>query len=469
MNLPRNRKSKNETIKKNEQKQEEQKQEEPKQEEPKQEEAKKPAQPSRARNFIVRTISTFTMFIILYLFLSGGHMGALIFISLLTIASFKEAIDLGIKPEKEKHLPFFFKFIPWIFLLTLVYFLYGKLIIKRYSKFYYEGFKSVSKNSTLDSNSNSNPNSNSTIENDIDLHTLFLQSEYEKLINTFFVNKFIYFLIRYHNFISYSLYIFTFIVFVASLRSGYYKYQFRRLSFCVMALFLGVLQSNWFVSNVFDGLIWFFLPIFLIFINDIGAYLSGITFGKTPLIKLSPKKTWEGFIGAFIITIVLGFFTAGFLSKFDYLVCPYMNPHCQHDLVFVPTEYPLPDFVIKSLSFFGIVKTTITLIPLQLHSLSFSIFASLIAPFGGFFASGLKRAMKIKDFGDTIPGHGGFIDRLDCEMVMGCFSYLYYNTFIKQKYPNVISLFFKVAVLNNDDLLLIFEKIKLMLIERGLI
>lgn len=43
-----------------------------------------------------------------------------------------------------------------------------------------------------------------------------------------------------------------------------------------------------------------------------------------------------------------------------------------------------------------------------------SLFASLIAPFGGFFASGFKRAIKIKDFADVIPGHGGITDRMDC-------------------------------------------------------
>lgn len=47
-----------------------------------------------------------------------------------------------------------------------------------------------------------------------------------------------------------------------------------------------------------------------------------------------------------------------------------------------------------------------------------SLFASLIAPFGGFFASGIKRAIKIKDFGDVIPGHGGLIDRFDCQLIM---------------------------------------------------
>eukprot|EP00955_Chlamydomonas_euryale_P018869 201247-Chlamydomonas_euryale.AAC.5 len=45
-----------------------------------------------------------------------------------------------------------------------------------------------------------------------------------------------------------------------------------------------------------------------------------------------------------------------------------------------------------------------------------SVFASLIAPFGGFFASGFKRAFRLKDFGDTIPGHGGITDRFDCQV-----------------------------------------------------
>jgi phosphatidate cytidylyltransferase len=58
-------------------------------------------------------------------------------------------------------------------------------------------------------------------------------------------------------------------------------------------------------------------------------------------------------------------------------------------------------------------------------------FASFIAPFGGFFASGFKRAFKLKDFGQSIPGHGGMTDRMDCQFIMGLFSYMYYTTFIK--------------------------------------
>jgi len=55
--------------------------------------------------------------------------------------------------------------------------------------------------------------------------------------------------------------------------------------------------------------------------------------------------------------------------------------------------------------------------PYQFHLLFMACFASLVAPFGGFFASGFKRAFNIKDFGDSIPGHGGMTDRMDCQYV----------------------------------------------------
>ena len=48
------------------------------------------------------------------------------------------------------------------------------------------------------------------------------------------------------------------------------------------------------------------LPCSLIIINDTFAYLFGFFFGRTRLIKLSPKKTWEGFLGGGLATSVLG-------------------------------------------------------------------------------------------------------------------------------------------------------------------
>ena len=63
----------------------------------------------------------------------------------------------------------------------------------------------------------------------------------------------------------------------------------------------------------------------------------------------------------------------------------------------------------------GNIDMTISYAPYQLHLLLLACFASLVAPFGGFFASGFKRAFNIKDFGHSIPGHGGMTDRMDCQ------------------------------------------------------
>ena len=41
-----------------------------------------------------------------------------------------------------------------------------------------------------------------------------------------------------------------------------------------------------------------------------------------------------------------------------------------------------------------------------------------------------KRTFKIKDFGDSIPGHGGMTDRMDCQFIMGFFAFMYYHSFI---------------------------------------
>jgi phosphatidate cytidylyltransferase len=53
--------------------------------------------------------------------------------------------------------------------------------------------------------------------------------------------------------------------------------------------------------NIFNGIFWLFFPASCIIVNDIMAYFSGITFGKKfikkEFLKLSPNKTWEGFIG----------------------------------------------------------------------------------------------------------------------------------------------------------------------------
>lgn len=59
--------------------------------------------------------------------------------------------------------------------------------------------------------------------------------------------------------------------------------------------------------------------------NDAMAYFFGVLFGKTPLIKLSPKKTWEGFFGGIVGTFVTCFFLSKYLSTVKYMICPQPN------------------------------------------------------------------------------------------------------------------------------------------------
>ena len=76
------------------------------------------------------------------------------------------------------------------------------------------------------------------------------------------------------------------------------------------------------------------------------------------------------------------------------------------------------------------LPSTVTIAPIYFHVMVLATFASIIAPFGGFFASGLKRTFNVKDFGDSIPGHGGITDRMDCQFIMGFFAYMYYSSFL---------------------------------------
>jgi Cytidylyltransferase family len=113
-----------------------------------------------------------------------------------------------------------------------------------------------------------------------------------------------------------------FVFFVGSLQKGHYRFQFQQFAWTHIALYLIVVQAHFVMNNIFEGMIWFLLPAALVIINDIMAYVCGITFGRTQLIKLSPKKTVEGFVGAWIFTVIFGYVLANSLIKYTYFTCP---------------------------------------------------------------------------------------------------------------------------------------------------
>lgn len=144
--------------------------------------------------------------------------------------------------------------------------------------------------------------------------------------------------------------------------------QFSLFAWTHVALLIVVTQSYLIIKNIFEGLIWFIVPVSMIICNDIMAYVFGFFFGKTPLIKLSPKKTWEGFIGGGFSTVVFGvivsrnsfkqeetlqlllFQISYVMCQFPYFVCPIeysegvgMTMDCEPSVLFRSTNYSLPD------------------------------------------------------------------------------------------------------------------------------
>jgi CDP-diglyceride synthetase len=141
---------------------------------------------------------------------------------------------------------------------------------------------------------------------------------------------------------------------------------------------------------------WVLFPALLVVVNDTMAYVFGVLMGKHKLLpRLSPKKTVEGFVGAAISTCAIA--------------VPLLKLFVKH---FAEGGKALS---VVGEGSGGLVK----------HALVIGLYTSLISPFGGFLASAVKRAHGAKDFGTLIPGHGGVVDRFDCQVVTAPFVFLY--------------------------------------------
>ena len=111
---------------------------------------------------------------------------------------------------------------------------------------------------------------------------------------------------------------------------------------------------------------------------DSMAYFTGKYFGKHRAgIRLSPRKSWEGFFGGIFLTIIIMF-------ALDWALFHWLALHT-----------PFQD------------------IPRKWELLAFTIAICIIAIFADLFESGIKRALKIKDSSNLIPGHGGLFDLID--------------------------------------------------------
>ena len=121
------------------------------------------------------------------------------------------------------------------------------------------------------------------------------------------------------------------------------------------------------------GLNFFLFLIIVCMFTDIGGYFFGKTFKGPRLTKVSPKKTYSGVIGSFCISLLFGII--------------YIKYFGQKSKILLETD------------------------PLFISLLI--LFISLVSQIGDLIISYFKRKAKLKDTGNILPGHGGFLDRID--------------------------------------------------------
>lgn len=376
---------------------------------------------SKLQTFKVRTIWTLILILFYFVVLAAGHLYCSLLVLILVTIVYREIVSLKSIENKDKKLPEIF-YIRWYwFFLTIVTLGIPWLIPKlKFQKPYFN------------------------------------------------------FLLAYHSIIMFISAFFGFVWFILSLRKFSLKYQFSQIGIILLSSLFIVAQSLMHIANIYSGLIWFFVPVTSVVVNDIFAYIFGILFGKTRLLMLSPKKTVEGYVGSSVITIVWGVMVTYILQRYKFFTCPqsyitfkpfetWRNIDCEQSTIFQQKVYVLPKSI-SSVFFFSRIYYT----KMLFHGLVLSLFAAFLAPFGGFFASGFKRALKIKDFGKSIPGHGGVTDRFDCQIFIGMFTYIYMKTFAKKKTKtySYYSVLDYVKKLDSRDQVRLFNQLKTILEEK---
>ena len=129
---------------------------------------------------------------------------------------------------------------------------------------------------------------------------------------------------------------------------------------------------------------WWALAFLIVVISiDVGAYASGLSFGRHPMApRISPKKTWEGFAGSGVAAVLAAIILSIFMLQMDW--------------------------------WFGII---------------FGLVMLATATVGDLTESLIKRDLGIKDISSWLPGHGGFLDRLDSILPSAAAAYALYLIF----------------------------------------
>ena len=181
---------------------------------------------------------------------------------------------------------------------------------------------------------------------------------------------------------SYSYTTFVFLFAILGLLSLYEMWKLRKgrakiLAFTyILTPFLliqlsGIMKDSNYSNICFDSNLMLFIFI-LTWSFDTFAYLVGVRFGNNKIRpSISPNKSWEGFTGGFIFTIIASYISLNYFELFNSIK----------------------------------------------HPLLISIFLPFTATIGDFIESYYKRKAGVKNSGNLIPGHGGILDRMDAFII----------------------------------------------------
>lgn len=140
------------------------------------------------------------------------------------------------------------------------------------------------------------------------------------------------------------------------------------------------------LPEALDGRALMISVIGLTFVYDTAAFGIGSVWGSRPLAQsISPKKSWEGAIGATLIVIIVAIAV-------------------------------LPN-VVDPLESYG-------------RALGLAIVVAIFAPIGDLAESLIKRDLDVKDMGSVLPGHGGVLDRIDSLLFVAPAAFLYFRIFL---------------------------------------
>jgi phosphatidate cytidylyltransferase len=197
--------------------------------------------------------------------------------------------------------------------------------------------------------------------------------------------------------ISYRYYFLIFplisIVYIIKLYKKFERKPFTNIAFTFLGIFYVAIPFTLLNIAAFEMGIYhyeiIFGSLFILWATDTGAYFAGTFFGKRKLFeRISPKKTWEGFIGGALLAMVFAIGLPFFFESIDQ-----------------SSFLTLTDWIIVG------------------------VIIIIGGTFGDLIESLLKRSIEIKDSGTALPGHGGFLDRFDGLLISAPFIVAYLEIF----------------------------------------